>query len=319
MLIKIGTEFTTTIRGFQTRSVHCVHCAEHYLYDLMRKGKGHRFSLFSLDNAGSRQGSAGDAQEDLDVQLRHELDPIPCPSCGCYQPDMVERLKKQAWEWLFWLAVVSFTIGLAAAGLLSVAKKNRESLVTTSSISIVLGGSFLLFRRVQQSHYDPNAGDEKPRQKASWLRAYRLQDEARLRYDRQYRLAAEKGRDLDSRRRGHVLTLSVCSIALLGLGGRASLSAVSDAVSILQSSSHVWRSLRPLAPQLLCPSAGLACLVLAWFTNRSRRKVSNVIRVLDSRQTWRIEERTATEQQRDLGRMELTSGIPSQQVQGWDR
>jgi hypothetical protein len=56
------------------------------------------------------------AEARIRLVLQIECDPVPCPSCGSYQPDMVRRLKRRYCASLCASGAVLLAVGTAAWG-----------------------------------------------------------------------------------------------------------------------------------------------------------------------------------------------------------
>jgi hypothetical protein len=57
------------------------------------QGGGH--SAFYLNNAGAEASAQVRARANLTRALDEAIEPVHCPRCGIYQPDMVRILRKQ--------------------------------------------------------------------------------------------------------------------------------------------------------------------------------------------------------------------------------
>jgi hypothetical protein len=112
-----GTTYTTTVTASIARAVRCAGCGEAYLYDLRRHVRASSFSPLGLINEDARGHAQQAAHERAQDELRRGVDPVPCPSCGLFQPDMVHQLKWDAWSWLLWAALPLLLLGLLAGGL----------------------------------------------------------------------------------------------------------------------------------------------------------------------------------------------------------
>jgi hypothetical protein len=95
-----GNKYTTTVSGTIRKHVQCRACGTSYDYQMKRKGKGAALSPYFLDNEGAATYSEEKARKSLDEKLTHEVEAVPCPRCGFYQPDMVALLRKRRFGWI---------------------------------------------------------------------------------------------------------------------------------------------------------------------------------------------------------------------------
>src|SRR5205807_3593511 len=91
--IRVGTECTVNARGSVLMMVRCNRCQHVYAYELVRSEPGGSFSFLSLDNTGAAERATVIAQVALRRALEKGCDPVPCPECGTYQPNMVPQLQ----------------------------------------------------------------------------------------------------------------------------------------------------------------------------------------------------------------------------------
>lgn len=94
----LGQTHTATSRGAVWRSVRCHSCGSEYVYRLKRTSECKGFSFLWLDDEGARNRAAGRAKAVLERSLKEECDPVACPACGMYQPDMVRLLRTRKWS-----------------------------------------------------------------------------------------------------------------------------------------------------------------------------------------------------------------------------
>jgi hypothetical protein len=95
MPIHIGTEFIVNLKGWILNPVHCIRCRHVYTYVTERSEPGGAFSRFSNDDAQAVARATATAQLALQLALEKSCDPVPCPECGTYQPNMVPHVKYQ--------------------------------------------------------------------------------------------------------------------------------------------------------------------------------------------------------------------------------
>jgi hypothetical protein len=86
--------YTSTVSGSTTRRVTCVGCSRVYEYPVSRTAAGGGHSPLFLTNAGAAEKARQRARANLDRALMEAIEPVHCPTCGIYQPDMVPLLRK---------------------------------------------------------------------------------------------------------------------------------------------------------------------------------------------------------------------------------
>src|SRR5437667_7281335 len=94
----VRVTYSTTVTGFSTRAVRCADCGEEYLYDLRRDAAA--TEALGPANREARFRASDRAHLGLQRALQTAVDLVPCPTCGCYQPDMVAHLKQRRGRWL---------------------------------------------------------------------------------------------------------------------------------------------------------------------------------------------------------------------------
>lgn len=179
MSIPYGESFSTTAHGCLPKRVRCEECGHVYYYMLQRSATGHGTNLLFIDEKGARRRSARDAEAKLHEALRNECDPVPCPKCGRYQPDMVRRARQLRHRWLAvaaaWTLIAA--VAFAALGVVSFLLRGRlpqthETLRELAVLFLILAGVCLAcglglaaLKLVLNSGYDPNAEDVKERKR----------------------------------------------------------------------------------------------------------------------------------------------------------
>jgi hypothetical protein len=119
-----------------------------------RSEPGGGFSLLSLDNTRAAARANSIAEIALQRALEKERDPVPCPKCGTYQPEMVAQVKGQHLSGLDDAGLLILT----AAGILFAV----VALFTDWPAWLILatagpvGVGLLALRRYLGSRHDPN-------------------------------------------------------------------------------------------------------------------------------------------------------------------
>jgi hypothetical protein len=178
-------EYTTTVAIYQTRAVCCAHCGEKFLYDLKARGTAKENATGGQNRELAQGLSAARAREEANTLLNGAIDPVPCPSCGCYQPDMVLHLKKKYCRWLGALGGVLLLTGPGVGGLALLAQSHQAEIAAGAGAGGTLGALLLVCRWLLVRRYDPNAGDKELRKQQGQARAYRPEDSPFVQQQRQ--------------------------------------------------------------------------------------------------------------------------------------
>jgi hypothetical protein len=86
---------TVTVSGSVTRRERCVRCSCDFYYKITREVAGGGHSPFLLDKAGAVASAKKRAHSNLDSALKEAIEPVHCPACGIYQPEMVRVLREE--------------------------------------------------------------------------------------------------------------------------------------------------------------------------------------------------------------------------------
>ncbi|MFN7133553.1 MAG: hypothetical protein ACK4N5_15860, partial [Myxococcales bacterium] len=80
------------VSGSTVKPVLCDTCGCAFIYRMGRRASVQGRSNLAWDPEALKEGAADEATTLLDESLRLECEPVPCPRCGNYQPDMVREL-----------------------------------------------------------------------------------------------------------------------------------------------------------------------------------------------------------------------------------
>jgi hypothetical protein len=177
----VWNEYSANVSGATYKFVECEECKQKYVYRMVRTGAGQGNSLYFLDNAGAQRRAQGQAKAELEHKLKKECDAVPCPKCGLYQEDMVEKMRKEYRMWLYYTGVfVIFSAFLAAA--LGIALFGNElkvagvSMFIVAVLGVVGGAGAIAWRIDQASGFDPNAAPAKERLKIAEQKAQKVKN-----------------------------------------------------------------------------------------------------------------------------------------------
>jgi hypothetical protein len=116
--IPVGEKITKVVSGSIWKPFVCDYCKCKYFYKMSRKGTGEGASLLWLDNKGAASRAEETAIIDLEKKLLSEIDDVPCPNCGMYSKESVNRLKDKARKTTKNACIVVFSVvGVIAIGL----------------------------------------------------------------------------------------------------------------------------------------------------------------------------------------------------------
>lgn len=86
---------TATVTGSATRHVRCCECDTPFEYQITRRTRGGGHSPFLLNPRGAAASAKERAYANLNRELRDSVEPVYCPTCGVFQPEMTKQLRRQ--------------------------------------------------------------------------------------------------------------------------------------------------------------------------------------------------------------------------------
>ncbi len=84
-----------TVTGSTKRHVRCFNCDTPFEYQVTRTARGGGHSPLHLNPHGAAQDAKRRAYINLDRALRDTVEPVYCPTCGVFQPEMVQQLRNR--------------------------------------------------------------------------------------------------------------------------------------------------------------------------------------------------------------------------------
>jgi hypothetical protein len=111
VFIPYAQSYNVSATGSVVKLVECESCKGEYVYKLTRQGEGSGTSMLFLDNEGAQGRAEQEARQLLLERLLTSCDPVPCPFCGWYQQNMVDRMRRHHQGWMI---TVGFLAGFAA-------------------------------------------------------------------------------------------------------------------------------------------------------------------------------------------------------------
>ncbi len=142
MGIPIGSKVTCTLSAATLKVVECKGCGESFVYRMERRANGYASNLLWLDGDGARERATKEAEKQLEKALIKGCDFVPCPGCGWYQPDMVQRKRTRIMCWSLAGVVV---VWIGGAITIAAMRTPFSSLQTASAVlkGLVIAGAMV--------------------------------------------------------------------------------------------------------------------------------------------------------------------------------
>jgi len=161
-----GVKHVTSMQGRFLRLVDCKHCQEAYAFQLDLQSTG---EVYGAGDEASAAQARRKAEENLLAKSKNVVLPIPCPKCGCYQKDMVEKMKEDAS--INSAQIIGLVIVLLA--FLPLAISRSAVSISLTVVLALIGIGPLVSGILKAFRFDPNVGDPEPRKalgrsKAVW-------------------------------------------------------------------------------------------------------------------------------------------------------
>src|SRR4051794_26888946 len=110
----LQASYVSRATGTRAVPVECALCGRKFSYLLKRTAFASCSQLVSITDH-EKKGTDARAQAWLQQRLAREFDPVPCPGCGDYQPEMAKQLKAGRWRGLLKYQKVLLSLGVVAA------------------------------------------------------------------------------------------------------------------------------------------------------------------------------------------------------------
>jgi hypothetical protein len=150
MIIPTGTTHDARATAAAVREVVCARCRNPFFFILERTGRGRSQAAFFIGMKEADREAAGKARRNLEKKLVSEVDPVACPACRYFQPQMVATARGRLYPWsriaIFW-AIAHFGIGYALSLALPEASMLVQSLPGLATVAVLL---------FQRQSFDPN-------------------------------------------------------------------------------------------------------------------------------------------------------------------
>jgi hypothetical protein len=164
--IPFATQWVATARGTAWKVVACSHCRQRYAFVLELETTGKEVGPpLALGDEGAKRAQAR-AEENLSKMARNVVVPLPCPNCGCYQPDMVDRLRAEG------TSNTPVIVGLIVAVLSLIPLAFSVPYIWVATVvGMSVGLGLIGYADWAAARWDPNAGDPEPRKARGRRRA----------------------------------------------------------------------------------------------------------------------------------------------------
>lgn len=162
MLYVQWTSAKAEAAGGVWRGVRCDHCGTAYVFRVEVRVRHKEVELYSQGSPGQRARAEQAARDRLAYLLERKIEPVPCPSCGRYQPDMCDELRRRRYGWLYTAGMFLLTIGalgLVAAAGTATDPRPHFHWMTCLAVEVAgagLGATALILKRRLSASYDPN-------------------------------------------------------------------------------------------------------------------------------------------------------------------
>lgn len=155
--IPVGREYLADARASIFKVVTCARCRHGYNYEMVRSEPGG-----GPDDTRAR----ATAQSALRLALAKGCDPVPCPECGTYQPDMVRQLQNGHRSELFAVGALLLVVAVVmlAAGLFGWIGRGWLTWAMLSATGFT-GAGLIAVKSYLGSRYNPNAQPDVERRK----------------------------------------------------------------------------------------------------------------------------------------------------------
>lgn len=161
MFVYFGRRYTSTVSRTVARQVRCENCRTVYGYQLTRRASGTGRSAYMLNNQGASRRAKERALAKLDAAIQNGVDLVPCPTCGCFQTDMIRLMRSRTHRWAM---PVGLSVALAGGWIaillmltLSLTGGQEAALGFAGALSVIGGAGLIFYTRHLRAALDPNA------------------------------------------------------------------------------------------------------------------------------------------------------------------
>ena len=161
--IPLGQRHIVTATGSAPKLVHCESCSGDYVYFATVAAQGEGFSPLFLAGQAATDEAEHRAKAKLAEELAKAVQPIPCPTCGWYQHDMVAPARELRYAKKMWLCKVfgGFSVVMILPFLLLASPGGGHMIpawgvMLSATPAAAFAALFAFFAR-QSSRFDPNS------------------------------------------------------------------------------------------------------------------------------------------------------------------
>jgi hypothetical protein len=140
--IPAGTRFKVPILGRTRKLVRCKHCATDYSYIMERESAGFAERSSYRDDNQASMVAAQSAVEQIRRILARDLDLVSCPKCGCYQRNMLRRMR---WRIFIWPLAIAICAPIIAVPLLMTLSMPRPAWNDRCSWIVLAAAALVVF------------------------------------------------------------------------------------------------------------------------------------------------------------------------------
>lgn len=108
--IPYSTKYTVKVSGSMWKPVTCENCGCEYAYQVKHQTDGSATNLLWLNKEGAIRNAENNANQSLETYLKNTDLNYHCPNCGCYQTDMIRRMKNSIVQRSFIFGFLAFVI-----------------------------------------------------------------------------------------------------------------------------------------------------------------------------------------------------------------
>lgn len=146
--ILIGNQYTASEFGKTDKLVHCEKCGAEYRYTMFRMAQANAIAPLFGDKAAAVKQAGERAKARLQGMLERGADPIPCPSCGHFQGNMVREARRRHLRWMKTLGLwglVSFPAWALVLIIVNATFAAEGSVVPWWIVYLILGCALAVF------------------------------------------------------------------------------------------------------------------------------------------------------------------------------
>ena len=164
--IPVGARYEATARRTVWKVLACSHCRKHYAFQLELETTGTEIASPLEPSDEAHRRAMANAEENLSKMAQNVVLPVPCPNCGCYQDDMVDRLKSEGTS----NTPVIAGLIIAVLSLIPLAFNIPFNWVATA-VGVCAGLGLIGYADWSTARWDPNAGNPEQRKTLGRKRA----------------------------------------------------------------------------------------------------------------------------------------------------